>query len=45
MYEAQQFVQSDSKWLGFIIDQIIANALKYTGDGGDISISLLSYVA
>jgi signal transduction histidine kinase len=39
MYEAPQFIQTDSKWLGFIIDQIIANALKYTGDGGNISIS------
>jgi signal transduction histidine kinase len=31
---------ADSKWLGFIIDQIIANALKYTGDDGDISIKV-----
>ncbi|QGQ98877.1 sensor histidine kinase [Paenibacillus psychroresistens] len=39
MYETPQFIQTDSKWLGFIIDQIIANALKYTGDGGEILIS------
>jgi signal transduction histidine kinase len=39
MYEIPQFIQTDGKWLGFIIDQIIANALKYTGDGGEIAIS------
>lgn len=39
MDENKQFVQSDSKWLGFVVDQIIANSLKYTNDGGDISIS------
>jgi signal transduction histidine kinase len=39
MYEAPQFIQTDSKWLGFIIDQIIANSLKYTEDGGSITIS------
>ncbi|PGO21324.1 histidine kinase [Bacillus cereus] len=36
MEEAQKFVQSDSKWLAFIIDQITANALKYVNDGGEI---------
>jgi signal transduction histidine kinase len=36
--ENKQFVQSDSKWLGFVVDQVIANSLKYTNDGGDISI-------
>ncbi|MGE7625407.1 sensor histidine kinase [Viridibacillus sp. NPDC096237] len=35
--EAQQFVQSDSKWLTFIIDQITANALKYVNEEGEIS--------
>lgn len=38
MDDEKQFVQSDSKWLGFVIDQIIANSLKYTNDGGKISI-------
>ncbi|PGT59756.1 sensor histidine kinase [Bacillus thuringiensis] len=38
MEEAQQFVQSDSKWLAFIIDQITANALKYVNEGGKISV-------
>lgn len=35
---AEQYVQSDSKWLGFVIDQIIANSLKYTNEGGKITI-------
>jgi signal transduction histidine kinase len=38
MTDNVQVVQSDSKWLGYVIDQIIANALKYTDDGGKISI-------
>ncbi|MFJ7933850.1 sensor histidine kinase [Sporosarcina sp. NPDC096371] len=37
MKDGQSFVQSDSKWLTFIINQIITNALKYTNEGGDIS--------
>ncbi|MFB6467454.1 sensor histidine kinase [Cytobacillus sp. Hz8] len=37
--EADIFVHSDSKWLGFIIDQILANSLKYTEKDGMISIS------
>lgn len=36
MNDVQQFVQSDSKWLVFIIDQITSNALKYTPEGGSI---------
>lgn len=31
-------VQTDKKWLAFIIDQIISNSLKYTERGGKISI-------
>ena len=30
-------VDTDKKWLAFIIDQIVSNALKYTKDGGMIS--------
>jgi signal transduction histidine kinase len=37
MNEIEQSVQSDSKWLGFVLDQIIANSLKYTNEGGTIS--------
>jgi len=37
IWDEQRFVQSDSKWLGFIIDQIISNSLKYTNEGGSIS--------
>jgi signal transduction histidine kinase len=29
---------SDKKWLLFILDQIISNALKYTGQGGKIKV-------
>lgn len=38
MEAKEQFVQSDSKWLGFVIDQIIANSLKYTDENGKIAI-------
>lgn len=31
-------VDTDGKWLLFIIDQLISNALKYTHEGGSISI-------
>ncbi|MBJ7995898.1 sensor histidine kinase [Bacillus mycoides] len=37
MDDIQQFIQSDSKWLAFIIDQVIANALKYGNENGTIS--------
>ncbi|MDD2648415.1 MAG: sensor histidine kinase [Eubacteriales bacterium] len=30
---------SDSKWLSFVITQILSNSLKYTGKGGRISIT------
>lgn len=32
-------VQSDSKWLGFIINQIVTNSLKYTEEYGQILIT------
>ncbi|MFJ7983529.1 sensor histidine kinase [Lysinibacillus xylanilyticus] len=38
MNEGENFVQSDSKWLAFIFNQIITNALKYTNEGEDISV-------
>ncbi|WP_127581913.1 sensor histidine kinase [Paenibacillus koleovorans] len=31
-------VQSDSKWLLYIVDQALGNALKYTPDGGSIAV-------
>ncbi|CAM3420692.1 sensor histidine kinase [Marinicrinis lubricantis] len=31
-------VQSDSKWLQFIINQLLTNSLKYTESGGEITI-------
>ncbi|MGE7837067.1 sensor histidine kinase [Viridibacillus arvi] len=36
--EGEQFVQTDSKWLAFIFNQILTNALKYTNEGGSISV-------
>ncbi|MFD0589304.1 sensor histidine kinase [Paenibacillus sp. GCM10027627] len=33
------FVQSDPKWLLFILNQLMTNSLKYTADKGQISIS------
>ena len=32
-------VQSDAKWLGFIVRQILSNAVKYSDVGGEIRIS------
>ena len=37
--ELPGWVLSDRKWLGFILDQILSNALKYTPLGGCIRIS------
>lgn len=34
-------VQSDSKWLHFIINQLMTNSLKYTENGGEITISTI----
>jgi signal transduction histidine kinase len=31
-------VQSDTKWLQFIVNQLVTNSLKYTGEQGEISI-------
>ncbi|WP_175559956.1 sensor histidine kinase [Clostridium uliginosum] len=35
-------VSSDGKWLSFIIDQILTNSLKYTGNGGIIKINMVN---
>lgn len=32
-------VQSDSKWLQFIVNQLVTNCLKYTADYGEITVS------
>lgn len=40
MWEEEVFVYSDSKWLSFIIGQIVANSLKYTNAGGTISFGI-----
>lgn len=32
-------VQSDSKWLLFIVNQLLTNSLKYTGERGEITIA------
>jgi signal transduction histidine kinase len=34
-------VQSDPKWLQFIVNQLVTNSLKYTNPGGEITISIL----
>lgn len=33
-------VQSDSKWLSFILNQLVTNSLKYTRDQGEITFSI-----
>lgn len=39
-YEGTDFhTVTDEKWLGFVIEQLLTNALKYTPSGGTISIS------
>ncbi|UHA71873.1 sensor histidine kinase [Paenibacillus sp. 481] len=37
MNEGERLVQSDSKWLVFMMDQMVANALKYVHEAGEIS--------
>lgn len=31
-------VVTDAKWLGFVVEQVLSNALKYTPEGGSITI-------
>lgn len=38
--ETKQEVLSDEKWLCFLLEQLLSNALKYTPEGGKISIFL-----
>lgn len=38
--ERELIVLTDKKWLGFIIDQVLSNSLKYTTEGGTIKFSL-----
>lgn len=33
-------VTTDAKWLSFVIEQVLSNALKYTKPGGSISVTL-----
>ena len=39
MDSLDSIITTDKKWLGFIIDQILGNALKYTNENGKIKIS------
>lgn len=32
-------VLTDEKWLGFVIEQVLSNAVKYTPEGGSVTIS------
>ena len=34
LQETQQVIISDQKWLGFVFEQLLLNALKYTNQGG-----------
>lgn len=36
----ERIVLTDEKWLEFVIEQILSNALKYTKNGGEIRICL-----
>lgn len=38
--ELEREVYSDEKWLSFIIEQLLSNAIKYTKSGGKVSIYL-----
>ena len=41
VYEALEgTVVTDEKWLGFVIEQLLSNALKYSHDGGTVCIYL-----
>lgn len=37
MEELSHSVNSDSKWLSYIVNQVVANSLNYTEDGGSIT--------
>lgn len=32
-------VLTDEKWLGFVIEQVLSNAVKYTPEGGTVTVS------
>ena len=34
-------VTTDPKWLGFVVDQVLQNAVRYTPDGGSISLRVV----
>lgn len=36
--DLEKYVQTDKKWLGFIIEQLISNAVKYTDRGGRVKV-------
>lgn len=38
--DIEREIYSDEKWLGFIIDQLLSNAVKYTKEGGRVSVYL-----
>lgn len=40
MEDIRQTIHTDRKWLGFILDQIVSNALKYTDEGGNITFTV-----
>jgi signal transduction histidine kinase len=40
MPEDAFYVHSDSKWLAYIVDQLVADSLKYTGEGGTVAFAM-----
>jgi hypothetical protein len=38
--DLEKYIYTDEKWFGFIIEQLLSNAVKYTKDGGNVSIYL-----
>jgi hypothetical protein len=38
--DLEKYIYTDEKWFGFIIEQLLSNAVKYTKDGGNVNIYL-----
>ncbi len=40
LQETNAVVVTDEKWLSFVMEQLLSNALKYTGEGGTITVKM-----